>query len=238
MASKYQVKVFTANLFSTNTYILSDTERKTAIVFDAPGNVNGIVEYLKSIGVERVEAVFLTHGHLDHILAMNELRNKLPGEWKAYLGEPDLKLWRAVNQQLHDFGVPIKIDPIADPEVLLHGGEELKFGDCTIQCILSPGHSEGSIVYYVQRGAETFLVTGDVLFTYSIGRTDWSGIPILRNTSSLADLTKSIRRLEAFPQETPILPGHGGPGKLGTSLETVESMLLCCVCWTNTFLGT
>ena len=113
---------------------------------------------------------------------------------------------RAVNQQLHDFGVPIKIDPIADPEVLLHGGEELKFGDCTIQCILSPGHSEGSIVYYVQRGAETFLVTGDVLFTYSIGRTEcaftlcvmcsWSGIPILRNTSSLADLTKSIRRLE------------------------------------------
>ena len=90
-------------MFSTNTYILSDTERKTAIVFgrlltiliiaDAPGNVNGIVEYLKSIGVERVEAVFLTHGHLDHILAMNELRNKLPGEWKAYLGEPDLKLW-------------------------------------------------------------------------------------------------------------------------------------------------
>ena len=90
-------------MFSTNTYILSDTERKTAIIFgrllkilliaDAPGNVNGIVEYLKSIGVERVEAVFLTHGHLDHILAMNELRKKLPGEWKAYLGEPDLKLW-------------------------------------------------------------------------------------------------------------------------------------------------
>ena len=99
----------------------------------------------------------------------------------------------------------MKIDPIADPEVLLHGGEEFTFGDCTVQCILSPGHSEGSIVYYVQRGTETFLVTGDVLFTYSIGRTEctlvlsvmysWSTIPILRNTSSLADLTRSVRRL-------------------------------------------
>lgn len=46
------------------------------------------MDYLKQNGIERVEAVFLTHGHVDHIIAMNEYRKQLPGEWKAYLGEP------------------------------------------------------------------------------------------------------------------------------------------------------
>lgn len=62
--------------------------------------MDDIVTYLNSIHIERVEAVFLTHGHADHILAMNELRKKIPGDWKAYLGEDDLKLWYCSNKLL------------------------------------------------------------------------------------------------------------------------------------------
>lgn len=51
------------------------------------------MDFLKQNGIERVEAVFLTHGHVDHILQMNDFRAQLPGEWKAYLGEPDLHIW-------------------------------------------------------------------------------------------------------------------------------------------------
>ena len=81
--------------------------RKSAIVFgfshysssrlDAPGAVDRIVDYLKQNGIERIEAVFLTHGHVDHIIAMNEYRKQLPGEWKAYLGEPDLHIWYSLK---------------------------------------------------------------------------------------------------------------------------------------------
>lgn len=80
---------------------------------------------------------------------------------------------RGVNQQIHDFHIPYSIEPIADPEVLLKGGEEFTFGDTTVKCIHCPGHSEGSMVYYVTRGSETLMVTGDVLFENSIGRTEW-----------------------------------------------------------------
>ena len=73
----------------------------------------------------------------------------------------------------YDFHIPYSIEPIADPEVLLKGGEEFTFGDTTVKCIHSPGHSEGSMVYYVTRGSETLMVTGDVLFENSIGRTEW-----------------------------------------------------------------
>ena len=173
-----------------------------------------------------MDAVFLTHGHVDHILAMNEYRATLPGEWKAYLGEPDLHLWyryqnecyhrQCVNQQISDFGLCVRIPPIADPDVLLKGGEVFTFGDTTVECvppplltvrcILSPGHSQGSVVYYVERkGDESLLVTGDVLFSNSMGRTEfllsprltpsWTGIPILEGTSSYSALVKSIRAL-------------------------------------------
>ncbi|KAK8829155.1 hypothetical protein WA556_005712 [Blastocystis sp. ATCC 50177/Nand II] len=222
---------FVANLFSTNTFILADTVRKSAIVFDAPGAVDRIVDYLKQNGIERVEAVFLTHGHVDHIIAMNEYRKQLPGEWKAYLGEPDLHIWQCVNQQIHDFGVPFSIETIADPDVLLKGGEVFTFGDTTIECILSPGHSLGSIVYVVKRkGQQDLIVTGDVLFSNSMGRTDWTDIAILNGTSSYLSLVQSVKALEKQNQEASILPGHGDCTTLKKALNNVKYYMECLVC--------
>jgi glyoxylase-like metal-dependent hydrolase (beta-lactamase superfamily II) len=90
-------------VFDTNTYVLSDKQTESAIIFgrndlgnwytDAPGKVDRIVEYLKQNGIKRVEAIFYTHGHADHILDTKAYKEKLPGECKLYLGEPDLKIW-------------------------------------------------------------------------------------------------------------------------------------------------
>ena len=79
---------------------------------------------------------------------------------------------REVNQQIHDFHFPYSIDPIPDPEVLLKGGEEFTFGNTVVKCIHCPGHSQGSMVYYVTRESENLMITGDVLFENSIGRTE------------------------------------------------------------------
>ena len=90
---------------------------------------------------------------------------------------------RGINTQISDFGAPYKVKDLPDPDVLLKGGEKFEFGDTTVQysmcfsftpsCISCPGHSEGSIVYYVERkGAESLMITGDVLFSNSIGRTE------------------------------------------------------------------
>ena len=96
----------THSVFSANTFILIDVVLKTAIIFgrtvsfivtavDAPGSVDRIINYLKENGITSVEALFLTHGHADHILATNDYRTKLPGPVKTYLGKKDLPIWYA-----------------------------------------------------------------------------------------------------------------------------------------------
>lgn len=101
------------------------------------------MDYLRSGGIERVEALFLTHGHVDHILSVNEYRQKFPGDFKIYLGEKDLTLWysilfflilrKGINTQIHDFGVPYSVESLPDPDVLLKGEETFEFGDTTVQ---------------------------------------------------------------------------------------------------------
>lgn len=65
---------------------------------DAPGSVDRISDYLKENGITSVEALFLTHGHADHILATNNYRSKLPGPMKIYLGHKDLHIWYACDR--------------------------------------------------------------------------------------------------------------------------------------------
>ena len=106
---------------------------------------------------------------------------------------------RGVNQQIHDFHIPYSIEPIADPEVLLKGGEEFTFGDTTVKCIHSPGHSEGSCLLLMKDHA---VFCGDVLFQGSVGRTDLIG-------GSNSQMVQTLRMIKEMDPELIFYPGHG-----------------------------
>lgn len=208
---------FPAKAFATNCYVLAPGAGEECVIVD-PGI--GVEETLAEIlGEHRLKpvAVLLTHGHLDHIYSVTPVCG---GDTAAYIHGDDryrlddpLALMNpgmlAMMEQ--EFGEkatwsdPSHVVEIRDRQRLTLAGLDLEVRH-------APGHTEGSVVFDVDAlptgldaGEELTrtLVTGDVLFAGSIGRTDLPG-------GSHADMTRSLREvILPFPDSTLVLPGHG-----------------------------
>lgn len=135
----------------------------------------------------RVEAVLLTHSHLDHIEGVPELLRRV-GPVPVYIGEQEASV---VHKLCAQAGVPAELVP-------LRGGEELRCGSLSIQALATPGHTRAGRSYYVP--ALAALLSGDTLFVGSCGRP--------RDAASAAELWQSLRQLADLPEETRIYPGH------------------------------
>jgi len=139
-----------------------------------------------------LKLVLNTHGHLDHTCGNGLVKEKyhvpiLIHEEDAYmLGKPET----AESLGFQSFS------PKAD--ALLHDGNSVKFGKCTLKVVHTPGHSRGSITLTGEKEA----FTGDTLFADSIGRTDFPG-------SSPADMEKSLKKLRSLRDDFIVYPGHG-----------------------------
>ena len=92
----------------------------------------------------------------------------------------------------------------------LHDNDVITFGNHTISIIPTPGHSPGSVVFYIED--ERLALTGDTLFHLSIGRTDLEG-------GSMMQLIQSLRSLVQLPDDTIVLPGHGENTTIGEELK-------------------
>ena len=180
----------------TACYIISN--EKKAVVVDPAANANQIIQYLGTKKLE-LEAVLLTHGHFDHIGAVNELvaKYQVPiyahKKEKEYFENPDVNLSPMIYERLvlnKDFEYRF----ISDQEVIECLGTKVK-------AFHVPGHTTGSICYYFE--SEDIVFTGDTLFKHSIGRTDF----IYGNHDQLI---KGIRgKLLSLPGHTLVYPGHG-----------------------------
>ena len=180
----------------TACYIISN--EKKAVVVDPAANANQIIQYLGTKKLE-LEAVLLTHGHFDHIGAVNELvaKYQVPiyahKKEKEYFENPDVNLSPMIYERLvlnKDFEYRF----ISDQEVIECLGTKVK-------TFHVPGHTTGSICYYFE--SEDIVFTGDTLFKHSIGRTDF----IYGNHDQLV---KGIRgKLLSLPGHTLVYPGHG-----------------------------
>lgn len=182
-----KIKVLPVGQLSTNCYLLEDEQTGLAAVIDPGDEAPGILSQIKADGV-RVSLILLTHGHFDHVLAVEALHAEFP-EAKVYIHAEDA---RGAG------GHPIALaDRIAG---LVHydQGDRLTLGSLTVDVLHTPGHSRGSVVLRVGG----VLFTGDTLFAGTCGRTDLAGGD---NVQMLA----SLKRLSLLEGDYQVLPGHG-----------------------------
>ncbi len=193
-----QITTVTVGPVATLCYLLSREGAEDCLVID-PGDEPGRI--LRAAAGKRIAAILLTHGHFDHIGAVNELLEKdtplLIHELDApMLTSPVLNASRQLLRQ--DISVsPVRKDGSPLRPNLLREGSRLSLAGLEIEVLHTPGHTPGSVCYRV----EDALFTGDTLFEHGWGRTDLPG-------GNEHDLFASLRRLMPMTKTLPFYPGH------------------------------
>ncbi len=192
---------FPVGPFQCNCMILGCENTQTAIIVDPGEEAEQILSVLSQHGL-KVVYILHSHAHLDHIGATKTVHEKTGG--KTGLHEDDMFLCDHLSTQAELFGLPTPETPIIDQ--FLKNGDTLSFGNYSIEVLHTPGHTPGSLSFFIDTVG---LITGDTLFAGSVGRTDlWEG--------SHPTLISSIKKnLLTFPDETIVYPGHGPKTTIG-----------------------
>ena len=181
----------------TNSYFLVCNHK--ALLIDAPPSINNYVKELISGSKVHLKYVFITHGHFDHIADASPIHNLVKAD--IVMHRLDLKILDISRETSKIFGVKW-----AEPRItILMEGERnfFSFHSLVIEAILTPGHTPGSVVYYIPKLKIAF--TGDTLFKGKVGATHFPG-------GSKDDLIISLRKLiRELPSNAKIYPGHGSP---------------------------
>ncbi len=193
------VSFFTFNAFDENTYIITN-EKKQCWIVD-PGmyhddEKDALFSFITQKQLQP-QAIINTHTHLDHIFGVQSVIDKYGIPFGVHKQESEVLKMAAGSATM--FGFDFKNIP--QPTFFITENEPLLLGDDALQVFYTPGHSPGSISFYYPKG--NWVISGDVLFSGSIGRTDLPG----GNTDTLLN---SIRKhLFTLPGETKVLSGHG-----------------------------
>ncbi|MCC6251063.1 MAG: MBL fold metallo-hydrolase [Bacteroidia bacterium] len=199
------LKWFTFNPFSENTYVLY-SDNKECIIFD-PGCSNAdeestIITFLneKNLVPQRL---LLTHAHIDHVMGVRFISRKFG--LKPELHILDLPIYETAGSIAKMYGLPFQQGPA--PDYFLEESNTIEIDGQQLSILFTPGHSPGSICYY--SASNNFIISGDVLFNGSIGRTDLPG----GDFNTLSNSIKS--KLYVLPENTRVFAGHGESTTIG-----------------------
>lgn len=183
-----------------NCYLLSCPETKKAILIDPGAGSKVIANWIKEKEI-LVSSILLTHGHYDHIGAVEDLRELLGV--KVAIHKDDAEMLIDPFKNLSRFmGQNMVLSPA---EILLEDNQVLDLGNLTLTVLHTPGHTPGSICLLTDDG----LISGDTLFNGSVGRTDFPG-------GSMKKLLKSIhQKLMVLDDDVKVYPGHESPTTIG-----------------------
>jgi len=212
------IETFVLTPFQQNTRIVACEETGRAICIDPGEKSEAIVRFLNDNNFE-LQAITLTHGHLDHIGGTSALRESFP-QVEIILHKDDEDLYYNLPQQPLFFGLsPHQLKPLGlDYEVPPHltrnwqDGEIYEVGNLRFKILYCPGHTRGHVVLAEESERKVFV--GDCLFAGSIGRTDLPG-------GSYAQLIDSIKnKILPLGDDFAVYSGHGEETNIGREKQT------------------
>jgi hydroxyacylglutathione hydrolase len=221
------VQEFTVGPVQENAYLVRAHAQATrALMIDPGEEPQRLLDAVAALGVE-IEAILITHCHFDHIGAVAPVARATGAP--VYCPEIELGVLADIMKwTMPGFG-PFES---WQAEHTIKGGERLQLADMDIEVLFTPGHSPGHVTYAIEQasasrqdsasaqdegrssGAQSVLLSGDVLFQGSVGRVDLPG-------GDWATLERSIGMLMSrFERNTFVYPGHMGATTLGRELDT------------------
>ncbi|PSO52669.1 MAG: MBL fold metallo-hydrolase [Actinobacteria bacterium QS_5_72_10] len=205
------VEGFATGMWQSNCYLLGDLSERTCVVVDPGQDAATRVNQRLAAHDVTCEAILLTHGHLDHLWAVPELAGEL--DVPVWLHPQDRWLWdepqRAFGEDLPAAVLQQQFAVVWDPPTerleSLADGQTLQRAGLAVAVRHTPGHTPGSCVFLLDdlRPDEPVLISGDLLFAGSVGRTDFPRGSWEQQAQSLA------RAVLPLADETLVLPGHG-----------------------------
>ena len=196
-----EIKSMTLGMVATNCYLIINKENKEALLVDPADNALRISNVIEENGCT-LKAILLTHGHFDHIMALNDLKKRYTVPVYAHEEEEDV-----LKQSSLNLSGSIGQIYTTQADVYVKDGEHLKLAGLDVIVLYTPGHTKGGVCYYFPE--EKVLMSGDTLFHCSIGRTDFP-------TGSMSQLVRSVKeQLFVLPDDVQVYPGHDSVTSIG-----------------------
>ena len=198
---KAVIEQLVLGMVGTNTWLIKNKENGELLIVDPADESARIEEKINRMGGKPV-AILLTHGHFDHMLAADDLRDEY--------GIPVIAC--AAEQQVLTDAMKNLSGSWASAHVLLADqwvcdGKKLDLAGFSIEVFHTPGHTPGGASYYCAEAGCVF--SGDTLFQGSVGRTDFPG-------GSMSAIVRSVKeKLFLLPDDTRVCPGHGDETSIG-----------------------
>ena len=201
----WQIQSFAFNPFSENTYVVFN-ENKDAFIID-PGNFAEeetaiLIKFISDNGL-KVQNILLTHAHIDHVLGLQKVYDQY--QVPVLIHPLEQEMLDRNPMDANRFGFFFK--PFVGKISYINENEMVTLGNHEFKIIHVPGHSPGSIAFYNE--AQKFMISGDVLFEGSIGRTD------LYKGDHHQLITNIKSKLFILDAETKVYNGHGNPTTIG-----------------------
>ena len=188
------IKKFVLGLYKSNCYIIY--KNQNAIIIDPGYESEEVIKFIDENNLN-IQAIYITHGHIDHVGGVKLLKSKY--KTKVYAPLKD-QIW-LITSNYNRLGYEIPVDDYVEEGYILH------LDDHVFEVIETPGHSLGGTILCDMQNQLCF--SGDTLFFETIGRTD---LPF----SSFAEIEKSIKKMyKLLPNQTKLYPGHGRPTTIG-----------------------
>ena len=200
MIKIYGIRV---SVFSTNCYLVQNTETGEGFLIDPGDYAEKIIDVIKEKEV-KLTAIYLTHGHLDHFMATERIKEEY--NVPVYCHEAELAVLADPVQNLTSRFM--RSGYVFTEAIGLKDGAEFTAAGIPVKLLHTPGHTPGGCCYYLWQ--DGYLFSGDTLFYHSIGNTEFPG-------GSMGTLARSIReKLYTLPEETRVYAGHGESTDIGS----------------------